>query len=319
MYKNIIKKGLLFATLSVATSLVASAQVAAPHRLFELNPDVASHALGGTHLVTNSNNYIYANPTNIFRAEKSFTLYVSGEYLPKFADMKRESFGSLSAGYRFNERHALFAGLRMLSGLKLNRVNDLGTETEERLLRPSQMTFDAGYAFAFSENISAFATLSMLRSTTGQQTQSFFAGVGVNYTRTLQWMGKETHFRTTLAGYNLGEDVDFGKGMSYRLPSTVALGLGATMELTENQSLGLQAQVARITSYSDTQLGAGVEYSFLKMFSLRGGYQYYDKDVSFASVGAGLTIGRNVLGVAYRIGMGEYTKNSIACSFSINF
>lgn len=317
MYKNIIKQLLLTATVGIAGCITASAQTAA-HRILELNPDVASLALGGTHLVTKTQNYLYANPTKVFDIEKTLTINGSGEYFAKFKDMKRESFGSISAAYRLNDKHALFAGFRKLSGLKIARVNEVGQEVEDQLLRPAQMTFDAGYAFSFSDHLSAFATVSMLRSNTGRQSQSLFAGLGMSYTHTFDFLGKGTHFEATLAGYNLGEDVEYDKNISYRLPSTVALGLGATMELNTDHSLGLQAQGARVTSYSETQIGAGVEYIFRKKYALRGGYQHYNKDVSFTSVGLGWHIGHLTLEAAYRIGMGEYTKNSAAFSISIN-
>lgn len=318
MYKNIIKQLLLVATVGLATSAMVSAQTTAPHRILELSPDVASLALGGTHLVTKSNNYIYANPTKVFGTEKPLTIYASGEFFAKFKDMKRESFGSVSAAYRLNDKHALFVGLRSLSGLKLARVNDLGGEMEDQLLHPAQMTFDAGYAFAFSDHLSAFATVSMLRSSTGQQSQSLFGGLGMSYNRSFELSGKSTHIEATLAGYNLGADVEVGKNMSYRLPSTVALGLGATMELATDHALGLQLQGARVTSYSETQIGAGMAYTLFKKYALRGGYQYYNEDVTFTSVGLGWELGCMTLEATYRIGMGEYTKNSAAVGLSIN-
>lgn len=313
MKKNIFKRfALIIAIATFSANVIA--QSSAPYRIFDLQPDVKSQSLGGTHLVSGSENYVYANPTQIFKANKAWSISVSGQLLPKYADMSREQYGTASLGYRINNKNALFVGVRYLTGGKIDAVNNIGQDSNSEI-NTTQMTVDAGYAFALNEQWSSFATVTLLKDNTIRSSSTMFAGVGLSYKNSFEPLDVEA----TLAAYNLGKDVDYGKDMSYRLPTTIALGGSASRVLNDEHSLGLKAQVGYVTSYSTTQVGAGLEYCFRNLLALRGGYNHLDTDVGFATVGLGLNFSSITLDASYIIGVNEYTQNTLALGVSFEF
>lgn len=315
-----IKYGTLAVAIALSAGcLSAQAQSSTPHRIFELNPDVRSSALGGTNLVTQSSNYIYTNPTKVFNAEKALSISLSGEYLPKFDKMNREKFGTFGFSYRIHDRHALMIGARFVSGLTLTKHNSAGEEMDEEL-RPAQATFDLSYATKLTDDLSIFTTASMLRSTTGRSTQSYFYGLGASYQYELSSRsGRTTLLEATAAAYNLGEDVPYTKGLRYQLPSTVSLALGATTSLGKDYSLGLKMQGNYLTAYKEMQFGAGLEYSYRGALSVMAGYRRVYDGVSFLSLGISSQTGGVQLDVAYNIGIGPYTKGSLSTGVSFQF
>lgn len=316
MNKNIILKFALIAAVSLfATSIMAQNS---PLRILEQNADTRSDALGGTNLVVKSNNYLYTNPTKLFASDNKFAISASTEIMPKYDNFGREKFGIFSLGYKMNYHHALFIGGRFLSGLTVPRDNVWGDNSLDDL-KPRQISLDAAYAYRLNDNWSAFASASMFRVITGKQTTNYLFGVGISYrNNTSLWQGNiPTTLEATVSAHNLGQDLDYGKGMSFRAPSTVALGLGTTSLLNESHSLGIKAQVGYVTSYTTAQIGAGLEYAYNNFLALRTGYQHLDKDVDFYALGAGVTYKMLSFDVAYRIGLGSYTKNTVSLGLSL--
>ncbi|SUB78705.1 PorV/PorQ family protein [Porphyromonas macacae] len=316
MNKNIIKSAFIAVVSLFATNTVA--QTNSPFRILEQNADVRSQALGGTGLVVESNNYLYTNPAKLFGSDNKLAISAATQIMPKYEGYGREKYGALSIGYRLNCCHALFVGTRFLSGLSIPQEDVWGNNDSDDL-KPSQTMLDLGYAYRLSSNWSAFGTASMLISTTGKRTTNYLFGLGVSYVNnTSLWKDEiPTKVEATLSAYNLGEDVDYGKGMSFRVPSTVALGLGARSLLNESHSLGIKAQVGYVTSYTTAQIGAGLEYAYNSFLALRTGYQHLDKDVDFYALGAGVTYKMLSFDVAYRIGLGSYTKNTVSLGLSL--
>ncbi len=319
MIKNIVCKSLAIGAVALI-SISASAQESTPLRILELNADVRSQALGGAHLVTNSNNYLYTNPTHIFGTDKQFSVYAGTEFLPKYDVAGREKYVAGALAYKINEHHAVFGGIRYLSGLSIPKTNNQGIDTNTDS-KPNQTTFDLGYAYNINDKFSAFATGSMIRSVTNKQTTNYTFGIGASYKDQANLFDGTlpTKWNATLSAYHLGQDLDYGKGVYFRMPSTVALGIGAVSELSEQHSIGLQLQGGYVTSYKESLVGVGASYSYRKMLDLRTGFQHMGEDMNFYSVGAGVTCGKFALDLTYRMGLGEFTHNTLSVGLSASF
>lgn len=304
---------------TIALSATAMAQRSVPFRTFDIQPDVKSQSLGGTHLVSGSKNYIYANPTYFFNADKRWSVYASGQILPKFDGMTREFYGNASLGYRFSEQHALFLGGRYLRGGELEVLSDIGNETQKHI-RTNQYTLDLGYAYALNDQWKGFVTASMLADNTIKANYSLFAGIGLSYSNVVALGSIDTNLEATLAAYNLGKVLNDDEAVSHRnLPSTIALGGRARTEIASMHTIGLSAQVGYVTPYPMVQAGVGLEYTYANFASVRTGFNHLEKDVNYATIGLGLDIASIVLDASYNIGLNEYTKNTIALGLSLSF
>lgn len=318
MNRNIIKHSLLALALACGTA-TAVAQTATPHRIFELNPDVRSAALGGTNLVSQSSNYIYTNPTHIFQVDKPLVFSLTAETMPKFKDVSRESLLAVGFGYKMSRHNALTAGVRMLSGLTLTRYNSAGDEQDTEI-RPAQYTVDLSLAHRFNAHFSGFMSASLFHSATGSRAQSFYFGLGATYQTMLGLSSKHpTALEVTAAASQMGDDVPYTKGVSYRLPHNFGLGTSITTQLVKKHLLGLRLQGNYLAAYKQYHLGAGLEYIYDTDYSAQVGYQRLSKDVSRCSFGFSSRVGRGILSLAYHLGIGKYAQNTYSASFAFHF
>lgn len=315
-----MKKYLLSSIFIAATiSLTGIAQTSAPYRIFDLPTDVKSQALGGSHLVSGSKHYIYANPTDLFDSDETWTVAMTGHLLPEFEGMTRELYGSASIGYQFHQSHALFFGTRYLRGGKLDQVDDLGITTTKNS-PPLQMSFDLGYAYRLNDHWSAFATASVITNNNTESNNSIFAGVGVSYRNTFEVLdSRATDLHASFSAYNLGQDVKYSQSMSFHLPSTIALGISAETPFDDQNTLGIKAQVSQVTSYNRTQIGTGLEYQYMNMLALRAGFNHFDTSVNYATVGLGFNLNPITIDASYIIGLNKYVKNTLAIGLSFDF
>lgn len=317
MIKKILCKSLAVAGATlIATSVCAQGN--APLRILELNPDARSQALGGTNLVTHSNNYLYTNPTNIFGVESRFSAYVGTEFMPKQEIGGREKYVVASAGYKLNEHHAIFGGFRYLSGLSIPKVNGMGEDLATNI-KPNQTILDLGYAYNSCDKFFAYATAAMIRSVSNKQTTNYIFGVGVSYKDEAALFDGTlpTRWTATLSAHHFGQDLNYGEGVSYRMPSTISLGVGAMSDINEDHSVGLQLQGGYVTSYKESQIGVGASYEYRKMIGVHTGFQHQGKGLDFYSLGTSLTFGKVSVNLTYRLGLSEFTRNSLAVGASI--
>lgn len=319
MTKNRLCKRLAVALVALLGTTTAWAQEGAPLRVLEFGADARTQALGGTHLATQSSNHLYTNPTHIFAREARLSVYVGGELLPKYAEVGRETFGVASVGVRLHERHALLAGVRYLSGLSIPRVNGQGVDVGGES-KPNQTVLDLGYSYNATEHLSAYAVGSMIRSVSSRRTTNYTFGFGLSYRNRGDWFSGAlpTEWRATLAVAHLGQDLDYGDGVRFRMPSTVSLALGATSRLGADHSLGLQLQGGYVTSYKETALGVGASYCYRKLVGLHTGYQHQGKGLDFYGLGLSCSVGKVSLDLSYRWGLGEFTQNSLALGASLS-
>jgi hypothetical protein len=121
---------------------------------------------------------------------------------------------------------------------------------------------------------------------------------------------------------NIGSSLDYGNG-AYSLPANAKFGAGLEQSLSEKGILLLTASAGMIFEGSSFMAGAGAEYTYDNLFSLRVGAHYGDKEKSlpsYLSAGAGLNIQGLELNFAYVVGQSDSpVNNSFNIGLGYNF
>ncbi len=162
---------------------------------------------------------------------------------------------------------------------------------------PQFFNISASYAKAFSQSIYGGVTFKILTQSIADVKASGFAfDAGIQYVT--GWNEAKDNLKFGITLKNIGSPMKFtGDGLSFRgdppvdatylmtieqrsekfeLPSLVAIGASYDWQLAEAHKL-TWAFAFYSNSFTNDQYGLGVEYSFKKLFSVRGGYTYEKK------------------------------------------
>ena len=267
------------------------------------NPDARTAAMGNA-AVAADGMYLYNNPSAFLCANKKFSADASASIYEK-TEGYEGTFGLYTAtvGYKFANRHAAFAGFRYAGGLKLKGYDMLGDPTKD--YQPYNWTIDLGYAYMIGNGFSAYAVGNVIFSHLSKNAVGGAFTIGASYQKSTTIAGnKSANLMLDAKVGAIGPQLDYGNGNKTTMPTYVAVGGALTVDVADKHQVGgawSTRYFFRPSEYKVLMLGAGLEYTYNKMVSLRAGYEYGDRNLSHFTMGAGFKYGGLHLNGAYML------------------
>ena len=267
------------------------------------NPDARTAAMGNA-AVAADGMYLYNNPSAFLCANKKLSADASASIYEK-TEGYEGTFGLYTAamGYKFTNRHAAFAGFRYAGGLKLKGYDMLGEPTKDYL--PYNWTIDLGYAYMIGNGFSAYAVGNVIFSHLSKNAVGGAFTIGASYQKSTTTAGnKSANLMLDAKVGAIGPQLDYGNGNKTTMPTYVAAGGALTVDVADKHQVGgawSTRYFFRPSEYKVLMLGAGLEYTYNKMVSLRAGYEYGDRNLSHFTMGAGFKYGGLRLNGAYML------------------
>lgn len=267
------------------------------------NPDARTAAMGNA-AVAADGMYLYNNPSAFLCANKKFSADASASIYEK-TEGYEGTFGLYTAtvGYKFANRHATFAGFRYAGGLKLKGYDMLGEPTKD--YQPYNWTIDLGYAYMIGNGFSAYAVGNVIFSHLSKNAVGGAFTIGASYQKSTTTAGnKSANLMLDAKVGAIGPQLDYGNGNKTTMPTYVAAGGSLTVDVADKHQVGgawSTRYFFRPSEYKVLMLGAGLEYTYNKMVSLRAGYEYGDRNLSHFTMGAGFKYGGLHLNGAYML------------------
>ena len=267
------------------------------------NPDARTAALGNA-AVAADGMYLYNNPSAFLCANKKFSADASASIYEK-TEGYEGTFGLYTAtvGYKFANRHAAFAGFRYAGGLKLKGYDMLGEPTKD--YQPYNWTIDLGYTYMIGNGFSAYAVGNVIFSHLSKNAVGGAFTIGASYQKSTTTAGnKSANLMLDAKVGAIGPQLDYGNGNKTTMPTYVAVGGALTVDVADKHQVGgawSTRYFFRPSEYKVLMLGAGLEYTYNKMVSLRAGYEYGDRNLSHFTMGAGFKYGGLHLNGAYML------------------
>ena len=267
------------------------------------NPDARTAAMGNA-AVAADGMYLYNNPSAFLCANKKFSADASASIYEK-TEGYEGTFGLYTAtvGYKFANRHAAFAGFRYAGGLKLKGYDMLGEPTKD--YQPYNWTIDLGYAYMIGNGFSAYAVGNVIFSHLSKNAVGGAFTIGASYQKSTTTAGNKSASLMLDAKVGaIGPQLDYGNGNKTTMPTYVAVGGALTVDVADKHQVGgawSTRYFFRPSEYKTLMLGAGLEYTYNKMVSLRAGYEYGDHNLSHFTMGAGFKYGGLRLNGAYML------------------
>lgn len=267
------------------------------------NPDARTAAMGNA-AVAADGMYLYNNPSAFLCANKKFSADASASIYEK-TEGYEGTFGLYTAtvGYKFANRHAAFAGFRYAGGLKLKGYDMLGEPTKD--YQPYNWTIDLGYAYMIGNGFSAYAVGNVIFSHLSKNAVGGAFTIGASYQKSTTIAGnKSANLMLDAKVGAIGPQLDYGNGNKTTMPTYVAVGGALTVDVADKHQVGgawSTRYFFRPSEYKVLMLGAGLEYTYNKMVSLRAGYEYGDRNLSHFTMGAGFKYGGLHLNGAYML------------------
>lgn len=291
-FSNRLLTTLLLSILATLVGLPAKAQNRSVP-LLGSPTDARSLSMGGATLMSTDRSYLYVNPTSIFISEDTHLTTSATEILfPKQEGIEGRMYNAtLSLGWRFLDRHAIYGGFRTERGLTFPKVTDQYLSKSNREIHPFEYTLDLGYAFKINDRFAAFGTASFIQSYFGRSGYAGAFGLGANYHTPLS-LGRDIQAALNVAARvaDFGTLLYYSKKDAYALPSKA--------ELTADLSMGRGVHCGTIvlagryyflpTKSQVMQMGIGAEYLYNGQWAIRAGYQYGTKHTSIWTAGAGV-------------------------------
>ena len=267
------------------------------------NPDARTAAMGNA-AVAADGMYLYNNPSAFLCANKKFSADASAS-IYETTEGYEGTFGLYTAtvGYKFANRHAAFAGFRYAGGLKLKGYDMLGEPTKD--YQPYNWTIDLGYAYMIGNGFSAYAVGNVIFSHLSKNAVGGAFTIGASYQKSTTTAGnKSANLMLDAKVGAIGPQLDYGNGNKTTMPTYVAVGGALTVDVADKHQVGgawSTRYFFRPSEYKTLMLGAGLEYTYNKMVSLRAGYEYGDRNLSHFTMGAGFKYGGLHLNGAYML------------------
>ena len=285
-------KHIIIACIALLCTMQARAQ-GQDLSVLAANPDARTAAMGNA-AVAADGMYLYNNPSAFLGANKKFSADASASIYEK-TEGYEGTFGLYTAtvGYKFANRHAAFAGFRYAGGLKLKGYDMLGEPTKD--YQPYKWTIDLGYAYMIGNGFSAYAVGNVIFSHLSKNAVGGAFTIGASYQKSTTTAGnKSANLMLDAKVGAIGPQLDYGNGNKTTMPTYVAAGGALTVDVADKHQVGgawSTRYFFRPSEYKVLMLGAGLEYTYNKMVSLRAGYEYGDRNLSHFTMGAGFKYG----------------------------
>lgn len=248
------------------------------------------------------------NPAGVGRIDGTqvafgYTSYFSGTDI---------SISSLGIAQRFGKNSAFGISLMSVNLGDFFETTELQPEGTTAIFSPNLFNLGLSYSYVFENKISVGVTFRGVSESTADVSAFGFAiDAGVQYVT-----GEQDNFRFGISLRNIGSRLTYkGQGLSeslavpdagftdftgtyfqraqsFELPSLLNIGLGYDFYFGDKMKLTAMGNFTA-NSFSQDQIGAGVEFSFNKMFQLRAAYKYEvgSENVETAPVYTGLAGG----------------------------
>lgn len=311
-------KHIIIACIALLCTMQARAQ-GQDLSVLAANPDARTAAMGNA-AVAADGMYLYNNPSAFLCANKKFSADVSASIYEK-TEGYEGTFGLYTAtvGYKFANRHAAFAGFRYAGGLKLKGYDMLGEPTKD--YQPYNWTIDLGYAYMIGNGFSAYAVGNVIFSHLSKNAVGGAFTIGASYQKSTTTAGnKSANLMLDAKVGAIGPQLDYGNGNKTTMPTYVAAGGALTVDVADKHQVGgawSTRYFFRPSEYKVLMLGAGLEYTYNKMVSLRAGYEYGDRNLSHFTMGAGFKYGGLHLNGAYMLKTAN--AGSSYCTISLGY
>ena len=295
-------KHIIIACVALLCTMQARAQ-GQDLSILAANPDARTAAMGNA-AVAADGMYLYNNPSAFLCANKKFSADASASIYEK-TEGYEGTFGLYTAtvGYKFANRHAAFAGFRYAGGLKLKGYDMLGEPTKD--YQPYNWTLDLGYAYMIGNGFSAYAVGNVIFSHLSKNAVGGAFTICASYQKSTTTAGnKSANLMLDAKVGAIGPQLDYGNGNKTTMPTYVAVGGALTVDVADKHQVGgawSTRYFFRPSEYKVLMLGAGLEYTYNKMVSLRAGYEYGDRNLSHFTMGAGFKYGGLRLNGAYML------------------
>ncbi len=253
------------------------------------------------------------NPAGMVRINKSEFIVAHTRYLDG-TDIAFNAFGL-----------AQKTGKNGAFGLSIMAINmgDIPVTTENQpegtgaTFSPSLFNMGISYAHMFDNKISVGLTFRVVAESTAD-----ISAFGMGFDAGVQYVtGADDNFKFGISLRNIGTPMRFtGQGLAtaapnpndnnvnypltyfqrsqkYELPSVLNIGASYDFIINPKNRLTIVGNFTS-NSFSQDQIGGGIEYSFNKMFMLRGGYKYefgsFENDSVEAPVYTGVSAGVSI-------------------------
>ena len=179
----------------------------------------------------------------------------------------------------------------------------LGEPTKD--YQPYNWTIDLGYAYMIGNGFSAYAVGNVIFSHLSKNAVGGAFTIGASYQKSTTIAGnKSANLMLDAKVGAIGPQLDYGNGNKTTMPTYVAVGGALTVDVADKHQVGgawSTRYFFRPSEYKVLMLGAGLEYTYNKMVSLRAGYEYGDRNLSHFTMGAGFKYGGLHLNGAYML------------------
>lgn len=288
--------------LSLVTLSLVSLNVFAQGRILttlETNPDARTAAMGNVLLGNTDKMHIYNNPSALLFSTQKFGVDLSTEVYPQGGQGRLMQY-TLGTAYKFHPDHAVFFGMRYLGGLTI----DVSTLPQSgKTHRPYDLTVDFGYGFSVTPEFSVYGSGTYVRSDIGAKTDALTFSFGLGYQRAIELNGHSSLLTVGARLLDAGTPVQYNKtGIFQSLPTSVVVGGDWGINLADDHDLTYALGVRYFTPKEAKEViaGTGLEYTFAKMISVRGGYEYAQLAGSKLTGGLGIRCKGFTLDLAYR-------------------
>lgn len=273
--------------LIASIALKAEAQSRILH-VMESPSSPKSLSLGNTKMGRTDDAYIYNNPSALFATNSKTADYSLG-IIPS-EDNNTYTLHTLTAGYG-NNKSAFLAGGRFLSMGTFDDWldNNMTEDVSRKKVSFYSYTIDLGYAYKFSNKVSAYSTIGYTREETISSIWAYRVDVGSNYNGNCTLLNRNIEYSVGISAGNLGKY--FYKGKSDFLSPNIKLGGSVHIPTASEQILAVFIDGGAFLPVSDNKssssLSVGADYSFLKKYAIRFGGHTGDND-DFLSAGFGI-------------------------------
>lgn len=318
---NMNKSVLALLAVAVFSVLQAGAQTR-PLAVLESPADARAASMGGVSLMSTDRSYLYINPASIFDTDKMLTVTASGILFPEYEGIDgRLLNGAFSAGWKFLDRHVVYAGFRYQGGLSYESVLDQFGTTGKKT-SPFDWSVDMGYAFKINEYFSAFATGSFIQTYTGRTAYGAAFSLGGNYHTSLMLGEYDSKLNVAARVADFGTPVYYSSKDGYSLPTKAELTADLATSFNEDHKLGvvLGGRYYFLPTKAQTfQTNIGAEYTMFNIVSVRGGYQIGTNSSNFWSAGVGAQYYGVKLDFAYLGGKSDHFNNRMMLTLSFDY
>jgi len=247
---------------------------------------------------------------SIFRnAAGVSTTDIKGEVAYSYAPWMRKLISgshlhSVGGFYKINEEHSVLAGFRHFSSPEIEIFDDHGVSIDK--VKPRDMSFDVGYSYRIIPKLSVSATARYINSDPGYTSSAGAVAfdLGVFFRNPIKCIGEGSSWTLGLQASNFGSKIKFEE-TEYTLSRRIGIGGGIDMNLNSYHRLAGTLAVDYLMPFSGDgaiEGGAGAEYTYNNLLTVRGGYHLADKDkgrYSYGSAGLGVSASYFRLDAAY--------------------